>query len=490
MRARGSYARSTACLRKIVELDGESTEMLDALASAHGLLGELELHAGDLNAARTQFEVSITYRQRFLVETGGAPAFFAALAARLASASTDTHELNHWAVEWRRFEASVLIADRKHLLVESMAQDFSGISVESLLDEPLEQAIPPPKTWPERRAYFTDRLAAELSVLDTPAAKMEDILAAAESYRELGRAELAMGQRCVSLKHFEQAIVACCCLLDLEGTSVGSSGLLSLACWDAGEVHASIGAQQTARTCYHESVSAWREMLTLTGWGGDELVGATVLAKRLASLGAFEQKLGNHEQTVKHLEESVAVRREVNRRVGGTPSSRRALAQGLQLLGEAELAHDREGRALLAHAESLELWERLLAEAGPTPQALEDLASSQHDVALALVENRQSKIALERFRQNIDTLGQQVDIQNDRADTLEAVLTGLEWIWALERSHGNTAHAERALADHKDQRRRLMAAKQQRSGLWLWALTWVRRWGKVFILETAGMRPG
>ena len=136
----------------------------------------------------------------------------------------------------------------------------------------------------------------------------------------------------------------------------------------------------------------------------------------------------------------------------------------------------------------LALLERVLEETGPTSQALEDLGQALYRVALGLIEHRERERALRRFEQYIDSSHQRLELFGSSPVVLEGLIVTLEWVWALERAMGNHAGAAETLSRRRDARRRLSAAAAGSLGLGEWGIGLVRLLGKLFVVETAGLR--
>ena len=371
--------------------------------------------------------------------------------------------------------------------------DFSDVLIE-LAVEPEENGAggTPSSTaeWEQRRVLLRRRLQEMPRTLEIPEDDPGRRRELAGTLRDLSEAERELGQLDVALEHVEQAAVVLRELIAIHGSTPGMLGELSVSLWAAGELHMSLGAPDRACECSRESVDAWREMLEIGGWDGDNLPGPMVLSRRLTRLAKIEQELGLHDDAVAHLEESVEVRRRILRLLGEVPEASRDLAVALQELGLAEEERDREGQALVAHAESLSLFERILDRTGPTPQALADLSSGLYRVAYCQLEHGDRERALERFSQRAENLRLRLELHGEEAEVIERLIDCLEWVWALERALGNAERATVALAERRVLRQRLSEVRATPAGLRGWCFSWARLLARLFMVETAGLRPG
>ncbi len=245
-----------------------------------------------------------------------------------------------------------------------------------------------------------------------------------------------------------------------------------------------------AAGCLHESVGARKDELEQSGRRGDGHSDPMRFSRRLVRLANHELELGRQDRAVETLEECVALRRRILQQHGETLEAMRELAVALRELGLAEEARDREGRALVAHAESLALFERLLERTGPTQRALEDHGSGLYMVGLCLVEHRERERACQRFLQCIENGKRRLELFGASPEVMRWIIDVLEWVWALERALGNPGRAKKALAERREVQQLLSAVSGTGPGLGAWCQSVVRLMGKLFWVESAGLRAG
>jgi tetratricopeptide (TPR) repeat protein len=152
---------------------------------------------------------------------------------------------------------------------------------------------------------------------------------------------------------------------------------LSVLLDDVGRVAEAQGNWSEAETVYRESLAIRRQLLERLGGSPEALRDVSV---SLDNVGRVAEAQGNWSEAETVYRESLAIRRQLLERLGGSPEALRDVSVSLDNVGRVAQAQGGWSEAETVYRESLAIRRQLLERLGGSPEALRDVSVSLNNV--------------------------------------------------------------------------------------------------------------